>query len=410
MTMPATFERAYLDNAATSWPKPPAVLEAVQDAIGRLGAPAGRGTYQEATEVERAIQETRRAATRLIGGDRPERMLFTSNGTDSLNLALHGTLRTGDHVVTTVAEHNSVLRPLKWLERHGIIQVTRVETDGIGLVDLDDLRRAIRPETRLLALTHVSNVTGTCQPVDAAGELAAEHGLLYLVDAAQSLGHLTVDVKRSQISLLAAPGHKGLLGPLGTGLLYVAGHAAEQLQPIRQGGTGTASENDDQPDSWPDRFESGNHNVPGILGLGAGIGFLQQHGPDEVARRSEALVRRLVDGLCSLEGVIVHGAVSQEPTSKPQLPDAHAGQRVGLVSISVAGFEPQEVASLLDSAYSIQVRAGFHCAPLMHRALKTDNAGGTIRLSVGPFTLDGHIDRAIQAVEEISASAVETPS
>lgn len=383
--------RIYLDNAATSWPKPPAVYEAVDRYQRTLGAAAGRGAYRDASEVERQVLETRRRLAQLTGLPDPRRVIFTLNGTDSLNLALHGLLRPGDHVVTSVAEHNSTLRPLRHLEAKLGIEVTRVDCDGHGLVDVDEYRRALRSNTRLLSLVHVSNVTGAIQPIGEIGRLAQEKGLLFLVDAAQSLGHLSINLAETAIDLLAAPGHKGLLGPLGTGVLFVASRVESQLEPLRQGGTGTHSESDVQPESLPDRYESGNLNVPGILGLGAGVDFVLKRGLTALHRHELKLTERMLSGLRAIRGVSVYGPLD-------------AAQRLGVVSFNLAGYDPQEVAALLDAEHTIQVRAGLHCAPLMHAALGTSALGGTIRLSVGPFTTSDEIDETIAAVEEIAAA------
>ena len=384
--------RIYLDNAATSWPKPSVVYEAVDRYQRELGAPAGRGSYREATEVERLVLESRRRVGQCIGATEPRRILFTYSGTDSLNLALHGLLRPGDHVVTSMAEHNSTLRPLRWLEAKQGVQVTRVRCGRDGVVDPDDYRRAIRPNTRLISLVHASNVTGAIQPVCEVGRLATQHGLRFLVDAAQSLGHLAIDFAETQADLLAAPGHKGLLGPLGTGVLAVAAGIESELEPIRQGGTGTDSESDTQPLSLPDLYEAGNHNMPGIAGLNAALGFLLDRGLQAIRHHELELTERLISGLRDIRGTQVYGPLN--PT-----------ERLGVVSFTVAGYDPQEVAALLDSSYSIQVRAGFHCAPLMHQALGTADRGGTIRVSIGPFNTTAEVDATVVAVAEIAAAA-----
>ena len=378
--------RIYLDNAATSWPKPESVYLAVEQFQRQIGAPAGRSTYREAVEVERLVAAARRRVAELIGVPDPRRIVFTANGTDSLNLALHGLLRTGDHVVTSVVEHNSILRPLRYLETQARITVDRVPCDAIGLVDPDAIRRAIRPNTRLIALIHASNVTGAIQPIEAVGRIAREHGVLFLVDAAQTLGQIEFDVAAVGAHLVAAPGHKGLLGPLGTGILYIAPGLEGQLEPIRQGGTGTRSESDVQPDSLPDRYEAGNHNVLGIIGLAAGVAELQRCGVAQIRRHHEALTTRLLTGLSSLPGVTLYGP-------------RDARRQVGVVSINVTGYDPQEVAGALDQAHRVQVRAGIHCAPRMHRSLGTESVGGTVRFSVGSFNTEAEIDTAIQAVD-----------
>jgi cysteine desulfurase family protein len=385
-------ERIYLDNAATSWPKPPAVADAVDRYLRKLGAPAGRSGYREAAEVERRIRDTRRHTAQLIGADDPKRVVFTAGCTDSLNLALHGLLQTGDHVVTTVIEHNSVLRPLRHLQDHRGVEITHVGCSDEGFVDVDALVRAVRPSTRLIALIHASNVTGALQPIERVAEIARQHRALLLVDAAQSLGSEPIDVKGLGIDLLAGPGHKGLLGPLGVGILYLRAGVEEHVESCRQGGTGTQSEDDRQPRSLPDKYESGNFNVPGILGLEAALQFLRERTISALRRHETELTARLMDGLARIDGVTLHGP------RDPRL-------RVGVISVSVAGFDPHEIASTLDATYAVQVRSGLHCAPLMHRALGTLERGGTVRLSLGPYTTDEHIDRTVAAIGEISHAA-----
>ncbi len=385
-------ERIYLDNAATSWPKPESVYRAVDRYQRELGAPAGRGVYREATEVERLIADTRRQLALLLGGVAAERVVFTANGTDALNLALHGTLRTGDHVVTSVVEHNSVLRPLRKLEQTGVVEVSRVACDRNGLIDPGQVRRAIRPQTRMIALTHASNVTGAIQPASEVGRIAAEHDLLFLLDAAQTLGHVDVNVLQIGAHLVAAPGHKALLGPLGTGLLYIAPGVEHQLYPVRQGGTGTQSESDIQPDSLPDRYESGNHNVPGIVGLNAGVTELRARGMEAVQSHTQTCLQDLIDGLREIKQVTLHGP-------------ADARRQTAIQSISIAGYDPQEAAAMLDAAYSIQVRAGLHCAPLMHDAMGTRARGGTLRFSLGLFNTPHHVEAVVAAVAELAATA-----
>ena len=380
--------RIYLDNAATSWPKPEGVYLAVDDYQRRLGAPAGRGSYHEAAETERLVASCRKRVAQLIGAADPRRIVFTLNGTDSLNLALHGCLRPGDHVVTTVCEHNSVLRPLRFLAEQRSVNTTYVPCDTTGVVDPDSIRRAITPHTRLVAIVHASNVTGAIQPVEAVGKIAAERGVLFLVDAAQSLGYIPVDVTSLGCDLLAAPGHKGLLGPLGTGVLYLSERAEGEVLPLRQGGTGTRSDEDIQPTSLPDRYESGNLNVPGIVGLEAGVKYVAEVGIEKCRAQMKMLTARMLTALAEIPGVTLYGP-------------AVASQRVGVVSLNIEGNDPRELASLLDANWSIQTRAGIHCAPRMHQALRTAPAG-TLRFSGGHFTTAAEIDRAIGAIREIA--------
>ena len=383
--------RVYLDNAATSWPKPEAVYVAVQRALRELGAPAGRSAYQQASEVERLVSETRRRLAVLLGVEESHRVIFTSNGTDSLNLALHGLLRAGDHVVTTVAEHNSVLRPLHFLESRGTLQVTRVACDGRGVVDSAQIEAAIRKNTSLIVVTHVSNVTGAIQPAGEIGRVAQQHGITYLVDGAQSLGHLPLSVSELNCNLLAAPAHKGLLGPLGLGILYVGPGIEQQLSPLKQGGTGTHSETDEQPDSLPDKYECGNHNVPAILGLNAALEFLQERGPGELRRHERSMTARLLDGLAAVSGVQLYGPAAID-------------DQVGVVSFNLEGYDPREVASMLDATFRIQARSGLHCAPRMHQHLGTATKGGTVRLSMGAFTTVEEIELTVEAIGEFAAT------
>jgi cysteine desulfurase family protein len=384
-------DRIYLDNAATSWPKPEAVYAAVDRYQRELGAPAGRSAYAQAGEVSRVIENARAAVAQILGVNDPTRIAFCFNGTDALNIAIHGALRDGDHVVTSDAEHNSVLRPLSHLAAQGRITVTYIPCDSAGKIKPSDVRGALVPETRLVALAQVSNVTGTIQPLGEIGRFVRSHGALFLVDAAQSLGHLRFTVDDLQCDMLAAPGHKGLLGPLGTGVLYVRPGVEAQLQSLRQGGTGTHSESDQQPDDMPAKFESGNHNVAGIVGLGAGCQFLLERGVVSVHEAISRLAEELRSSLAKIHGVTVYGP-------------ADSAERLGVVSINVRGYDPQEVASALDAHYGVQVRAGLHCAARIHAALETVNLGGTVRFSLGPFNTAEHVNAAVGAIAEIAAA------
>ncbi len=385
--------RIYLDNAATTWPKPETVWQAVDDYQRRLGAPAGRGAYHEAAEVERLVEQCRSRIAALIGAEEPRRVIFTLNGTDSLNQALHGCLRPGDHVITSVCEHNSVLRPLRHWQDRGDVRVTYVRCDGEGYIHPDDVRRALQPRTRLIALVHASNVTGAVQPLAEVGAIVREHDALFLVDAAQSLGHVPVDVTELGCDLLAAPGHKGLYGPLGTGVLYVAPGVESELIPTRQGGTGTRSDEDIQPTMLPSRYESGNLNVPGIVGLNAGVAEVQRRGLAAISQHDQQLTERLWAGLGEIRGVTLYGPPAGQGTRDRS--------RVGVVSFNLENFEPQELAALLDSTRSIQVRAGIHCAPRMHQALGT-SPRGTVRFSVGLFNTLEDVDAAVSVLREIA--------
>jgi cysteine desulfurase family protein len=383
--------RVYLDNAATSWPKPEAVYRAVDEYQRSLGAPAGRSTYSQAVQVEQLVLQTRHSLARWIGTADARRVVFTFNGTDALNLAIHGLLRPGDHVVTTVVEHNSVLRPLRALEDAGTISVTRVGCNVQGIVNPRHMAEALHKNTRLVALCHASNVTGALQPAAEIGALARRHGAFFLLDAAQSLGHVAIDAKELAVDLLAAPGHKGLLGPLGTGFLYLREGVEDHLASFRQGGTGSQSEQDRQPATLPDKYESGNHNVPGLAGLGAALEFLQRRGLAALREHQQELTLQLLRGLEKIPGVRVFGP------RDPKL-------QVGVVSCRIADLDPQEAAAALDSAFQIQVRSGLHCAPLMHQALGTLDSGGTVRFSFGPMNTHQQVEAALAAVRELANS------
>ncbi|QDU95994.1 aminotransferase class V-fold PLP-dependent enzyme [Lignipirellula cremea] len=385
-------DRIYLDNAATSWPKPEAVYHAADHFLRELGAPAGRGAYREAGESERLLRDTRSRLAKLLGAAGPERIIWTLNGTDALNLALHGLLAGGGHVVTSVAEHNSVLRPLHALAETAGVEFDCAPVDAEGRVDPDDIRAAIRPDTKLVVLTQASNVTGAVQPCAEVGRIAREQGVLFVVDAAQSLGRMPVDVGQLSADLVAAPGHKGLFGPLGTGFLYVGPGVESQLASVRQGGTGTHSDEDRQPTELPEKYESGNLNMAGIAGLHAGLVYLQERGIDAIEQHERALIERLLDGLTAIEGVTLYGPPADGP-------------RVAVVSFNLAGYDSREVAGMLDSAYSLQCRAGIHCAPRMHGALGTLSTGGAVRFSPGLFNTIEQIDTAVAAVAELADSS-----
>ena len=391
MPHPSQPPRIYLDNAATSWPKPETVYAAVDDYLRHQGAPAGRSGYAEAAAVSQAVEGARARIAAMLGLDDPSHLIFTANGTDALNLAIHGLVRPGDHVVTTVVEHNSVLRPLAQLEATSGVSVTRVGCDSAGLVDPDSVRAAITSKTTLVAISHASNVTGAVQPIEAVARVARAAGVLVLCDAAQTAGHLPVHLEDLGVDFLAAPGHKGLLGPLGTGILAIRPGVEKRLASVRQGGTGTRSEETRQPDDLPAKYEAGNLNVPGILGLAAGVEYLAARGLETVAREGRRLTERLLAGFREIAPLRIMG-----PTA--------ADTRVPLVSIVLAGYDPPEVALGLDAAFRVQVRAGLHCAPAMHASLGTHTSGGTIRFSLGPFTSESDIDVAIGAVAEIAAS------
>ncbi len=384
--------RIYLDNAATSWPKPEAVTEVVAQYLQQCGAPAGRGAYREATDVERAIARVRSQVAALIGAPEPSSIVFTCNGTDSLNLGIHGLVRPGDRVVSTVIEHNSVLRPLHDLMDRHQVEVTWIECDAGGLVDLEQFATVCHDlQPHVVVCNHTSNVTGAVQDLDQIRDITTRHQSLLIIDAAQSLGQIPFTLCETSDHVVAAPAHKGLLGMLGLGIAYVNAGVQQRLRPPRQGGTGTVSDHATQPTTMPDRFESGNLNVPAIMALGAGLDYLQATGIESIQLHHQQLIQRLAEGLGSVPGVRIFAADSS--------------CQAGILSCEVEGYDPQEVAGLLDASYGIQVRAGHHCAPWIHQRLGA--AEGTVRFSVGPFNTADDIDATISAVTEIAQSAAE---
>lgn len=374
----------YLDNAATSFPKPQRVYERLREYLERYGGCPGRGGYRMAKEAEALIEETRSLLAELFGVKEPRRIVFTLNATDALNMAIKGVLVPGDHVVTTVLEHNSVMRPLNRLERKGLIQVTRVGVSSEGLVDPEDIRRALTSRTKLVAVIHGSNVTGALQPIETIGPVVREHGARFLVDAAQTVGAVPIDVEAASIDLLAFPGHKALLGLPGTGGLYVGPRA--QLTPWREGGTGVFSERPLQPEEFPYCLEAGSPNTLGLAGLRESVQFIVQYGVQWIRSHELSLTKRLLEGLRADERFTVYG---------PSMPE----HRIAVVSVNVAGCSPAAVAESLDRAYGIAVRAGLHCAPGAHQALET-LPEGTVRISPGYFTKDADIDLCSEALRE----------
>lgn len=374
----------YLDNAATSHPKPEAVYQAVDHAMREIGASPGRGGYRRGMEANRILFEARESLAALFAIRDSSRVAFTANATEALNLAISGMLRSGDHAVTTTMEHNSVSRPLKAAENRGAT-VTRVPCDRCGRLDPRDLAAAVRPETRLIVLSHCSNVTGTIQPIAEIGRLARQAGVPLLVDAAQSAGVIPIDVEAMAIDLLAAPGHKGLLGPQGTGLLYIA--EGLELAPLVVGGTGGHSIGDEQPEAMPARFESGTPNTPGIAGLRAGVEFILGTGVETIRDKERSLVDRIMAALAEISAITLYGPPRGE-------------ERGGIVSFTVEGMDPSMIGFSLDHEHDIEVRTGLHCAPGAHHTIGT-YPDGTVRVSPGWFTSEEDIEAFLGAMRRI---------
>lgn len=377
----------YLDNASTSYPKPEPVVEAVVRYMRNIGANPGRGAYRTADEAARMVAETRQLLADLIHAGDPANVAFTGNCTGALNLALKGFLRTGDHVITTTVEHNAVARPLKALEAQGV-STDKVAVDHTGSIDLERLAGLVRPNTRLIAVTAASNISGALTPLKEIGEIARERGVVFLVDAAQYAGHFPLDVTELGIDILALACHKGLLAPQGTGALYVSPEV--ELPETIQGGTGSKSDSLQQPPERPGRYESGTLGLPGIAGLGAALRWLAEVTLDEVSSRERRITAMLVEGLSQIERVRVLG------------PPAGA-DRAPVVSFTVDGMTSDEVAFTLDRRFGIASRAGLHCAGDAHRSFGTLETG-TARLSPGYFTTE---DEAVRTVAAVAAIARE---
>ncbi len=384
-------DKLYLDNAATTYPKPPAVAQAVYSCIANSGVNINRGCYAAAYELEEQVLDTRQLLCGLFHGPDCRNVIFTKNVTESLNVLLKGFLREGDHVLTSSMEHNAVMRPLVQLEKAGI-SFTRVPCDGQGRLDPDALERCLRPNTRLLVMTHASNVCGTVLPIAQAGDFCRAHGLRFFVDSAQTAGVLDLDMEAMHIDALAFTGHKGLLGPQGTGGFLLAEGLAAELEPLLSGGTGSISHTEDVPAFLPDRFEPGTLNLPGIAGLRQGLLFLQETGIANIRQHEQALAQRFLQGLRPLE-------------EEGQLRILAGGdERVGVVSVQTLKKELSQAAFELDDRFGIMTRVGLHCAPAAHRTLGSYPVGA-IRFSFGWYNTPRQTDRALEALGEVCRGA-----
>jgi len=383
----------YLDHAATSFPKPEEMYRGMDTFVRASGANPGRGGHRLAREAEGMIEATRALLAGLFGCRQPERVVFGLNASDGLNMAIKGVVRPGDHVVTSVLEHNSINRPLQRLEQEGTIAVTRVPAGPEHLIDPDDVARALTPLTRLVALTHASNVTGTIQPVAEIGRRVRSHGALFLVDAAQSAGVVPIDMERDAIDLLAFTGHKALYGPTGTGGL-VAGERAD-VRPWREGGTGGDASRPLQPEELPYRLEGGTPNVFGIAGLRAGVEWVNDRRPEAILAHERRLLGDLLSAMRRRDAYDWFGA--------DRVLLEHRGEgRVGLVSFNLRGTAPSALAAALEERHGIAVRPGLHCAPHAHRHLGTF-PGGTARISVGALTGPDEMRAAAEALDRLAA-------
>jgi cysteine desulfurase family protein len=377
----------YLDNAATTFPKPREILQQMVDVYERFGVNPGRSGYDLCMVAGELVFETRKALTAFFGARTPERTVFATNATDALNLAIQGVLNSGDHVISTTIEHNSVIRPLNHLRRDRGVEVEFVPVELDGRVDPDEIVGRFKRNTRLVAVNHGSNVIGTIQPVEEIGKRCRERGILFLVDAAQTAGVVPIDVAAMCIDLLAFTGHKSLLAPTGTGGLVV--RDGVEVRTTRFGGTGVHSAHPFHLEEYPYRLEAGTGNVLGVAGLHFALEYLAKRGIGEIHRQEMELFRRLQDGLAAIEGVALHGTKSFE-------------HRLAVLSFTVAGRDPADVGALLDADYNIACRTGLQCAPLIHEQMGTAPSG-TVRMSVGPMNVRPDVEAAIAAVAEIAA-------
>lgn len=397
--------RIYLDNAATSFPKPPGVYEAMVRYGQQVGGTAGRGNYAEAREGGRVISQCRTRLCDMFGGESQDHVVFALNTTDALNLAIKGVVlarrrREPGKAVRLVAsrmDHNSVLRPLNALAERGEVEWTCVDVDETtGLIDPRAIRDAVRPDTALVALVHASNVTGVVQPAAEIGAICRERGVLLMVDAAQTLGHCPVDVGSMNIDLLAFPGHKGAMGPLGTAGLYIRPGVEELVDPVREGGTGSRSEEDRQPRSLPDKYESGSQNAVGIAGLSEGIAWHLEH-REKTGAHERRLREVMLEGLAELDAL----GLGFGRWGLRLIGPATADGRVGVFSMIHESLSAHELAAILEQEFGVLGRAGLHCAPRAHKMLGTIDRGGALRLSFGPFVTEDDVRFACRAVGEV---------
>ncbi|MGB6068180.1 MAG: aminotransferase class V-fold PLP-dependent enzyme [Desulfomonilaceae bacterium] len=400
--------RMYMDNAATTFPKPPGVTEAMVNFMQNIGANPGRSKHDLSMEASSIVEGTRKKLALLFNVPDPKRIVFTLNATESLNTVIYGVLKPGDHVVITQMEHNSVIRPVRHLEENGVVTVSVAPCNKMGELDIESLKKLIRDNTALVAINHASNVCGTIQDVAAVREAVGQVPLL--LDAAQTGGALPIDVQVMGVDFLAFTGHKGLYGPQGTGGLYV--REGLFIRPLKRGGTGSASDREQQPDFFPDALESGTRNNVGIAGLGAGLDFILRTGVDTIRRHEMDLLQEFIDGLIDVPGITLYGPLKPEMqmpilsvTFDRALPDGLNVSFGGCGGRSIpAAFEtlhPEEAGTLLEDRYEISVRVGLHCAPLAHKALGTF-PDGTVRFSLGYFNTLEEVRLAVDAIKRIA--------
>lgn len=378
----------YLDNAATSFPKPPMVGARMREYVDEVGAPVNRGSYEAAQQAELVTLRLRQRLCALFGFADPAHVILTPGNTWGLNMLLSGALRPGDHVLVSAMEHNAVMRPLTLLAKRGVV-FDRIPCDAEGRLQTDRIEVMLRPNTRLVLLAHASNVSGTVQDAAAVGEICAARGIPFALDAAQTAGHIPLDFTALQLSALSTPAHKGLMGPQGIGALLLRPDFAKTIEPLVSGGTGSVSDSEDIPFYLPDRFEPGTPNLPGIYGWEAALEYLESVTVEAVAAHDRALSERLLAGLRDMPSVVLVGLYTAEG-------------RVGVFSLDFPGKDNAEIAARLEEEFGILTRCGLHCAPSAHRTLGTFPRG-TVRLSLGWFNTEADIDRALRAIKAVSA-------
>ncbi len=384
-------KKIYFDNAATSWPKPPGVAGAMVHFLEEVGANPGRSGHCASVEAARIVFSARQAAADLFNAADPLRVVFCANITEALNLVLFGLLRPGDHVITSSMEHNSMMRPLRYLAGQGV-ELSVLPCSPEGQLSPQQIEEAIRPNTVLLALNHASNVAGTMLPIPQVGEIARRHDLLLLVDTAQTAGALPIDMQAEHIDLLAFTGHKSLYGPMGTGGLVIGKRVdPDRMLPLKRGGTGSRSEKEEQPDFLPDKYESGTPNAVGLAGLAASLEWLAQRGVASLRAHEVGLAQLLIDGLTGLPGVRVYGTGDAE-------------LQTATISFNIDGLEPSDVGLRLDQDESILCRVGLHCAPAAHKTLGTFPVG-TVRFGLGVFNTASEVEAAVEAVARLAGQA-----
>lgn len=375
----------YMDNAATTMHKPQAVIDAVIAAMGSMGN-AGRGANEASLSASRVIYNTRDKLCRLFGAESPKQIAFTNNSTESLNIAIKGLLNPGDHVITTMLEHNSVLRPLYEMEKKGV-KLTIIKSDEKGTFDLKDMEEAVIPETKMIVCTNGSNLTGNYIDISKVGELALRKGLLFVVDASQTAGVFPIDVQKMHVDVLCFTGHKGLLGPQGVGGIYV--REGLSVRPLKSGGSGVQTYSRTHPAEMPTALEAGTLNGHGIAGLGAAVDYIQEAGQDKIREKEQSLMRRFYEGVRDIPGVKIYG-------------DFRTWERCAIVTLNIGDYDSSEVSDELLTEYGISTRPGGHCAPLMHEALGTVEQGA-VRFSFSHYNTEEEVDKAILAIRELAS-------